>query len=325
MHSRVPRIDLRYVAGISPDVEATRAHTLHWLAFQGLIVQPEALRTYDASRFDRLSARMCPNSRGAGLDLVSDWMGWLFVFDDQFDGPIGLDLEATRAVLDELLAVIQGSTPQRYPSSRLGAALLELWGRSTAGASASWKARFTQDLAGYFESYYQEARERTQGWPVDLETYLRTRRLSIGVLPSLDICERSEGLDVPPAVHGTEDMTTLRSLCTDVVVMVNDIYSAPKEAASGQMHNMVLLLMHHEGCGQAAAMDQVEGEIAKRVETFAAVEQRIRGGVQCIETWSVIDRDIAAIKNLMQGTTDWTRETARYAQPSQGARERVTG
>ncbi|AKF86143.1 hypothetical protein MFUL124B02_21925 [Myxococcus fulvus 124B02] len=298
---------------------------MRWLSRRGLVVGPEALRTYDESRFDRLSARMCPNSRGAGLDLVSDWMGWLFVFDDQFDGPMGLDLDATRALLDEVLSVIQSTAPQRYPSSRLGAALVELWGRTTSGASASWKARFTQDLAGYFEAYYQEARERTQGWPVDIESYLRTRRLSIGVLPSLDICERSEGLDVPPAVHGTEDMTTLRSLCTDVVVMVNDLYSASKEAASGQMHNMVLLQMHHEGCEQAAAMDRVAGEIAKRVETFAAVERRIRQGVQSIETWSVIDRDIAAIKNLMQGTTDWTLETARYSQTAQGARVRVTG
>ncbi|MCP3061612.1 hypothetical protein LXT21_22760 [Myxococcus sp. K38C18041901] len=256
---------------------------------------------------------------------MSDWMGWFFVFDDQFDGPIGLDLDATRALLDELLLVTQSTAAQRYPSSLLGAALVELWGRSTSGASASWRARFTQDLAEYLESYYQEARERTQGWPVDIETYLRTRRLSIGVLPSLDICERAEGLDVPPAVHGTDDMTTLRSLCTDVVVMVNDIYSAPKEAASGQLHNMVLLQVRDAGCGQTAAMDWVAGEIAKRVESFAAVERRIRQGVQSVETWSAVDREIAAIKNLMQGTTDWTLESARYAHPAQGARVRVTG
>ncbi|MCP3061699.1 hypothetical protein LXT21_23210 [Myxococcus sp. K38C18041901] len=313
MQTSTPRVELPFLPGLSPDREASRATTLRWMAFHGLVVGHDALWTYDKMRTDLLSARVFCDARGAGLDLANEWIAWFFVFDDQFDGPLGRDLEATHAVLEEFLSAVQTGTPLRHPSSPLCSSWIDLWGRSISGMSETWAERFAGNFLRYFQSYQREALDRLQGGPADLASYLDNRRHTIGFAPALDLCEPASGYEIPPELHGSEPMVTMRLMSTDVVVIANDICSATKEAAVGQMHNVVLLRMRDEGCDQSTATQWAAGLIADRVRTFQEAESRMRQGTQTVTAWSYIDRGISAMKNWMRGNLDWSYETARYS------------
>ncbi|GEN09536.1 avermitilol synthase [Myxococcus fulvus] len=317
MHLTTPRISLPYPQGLSPDAEASRAHTLHWLEMRGVITEPGALRAYDGLRLERLAARAYPDARGADLDLASDWMAWFFVFDDLFDGPLGRDVAAVDALVEEQLSMLQSARPHRHPSLPLVAVFGELLERSAIGMSEAWRARSAENWSRYIRAYQQEARERSQGVPGDLATFLSLRRDSGGLPSSLDLGERVEGYELPLRLYESEPMAAMRSLCAEVVVITNDIFSASKEAALGQMHNLVLTRMRDSRCEHAAAEAWAVALIAERILAFEQAEQRMRQGVRTRSEWSNIDRFIRGMKNWMRGCSDWSAETSRYPSAEQ--------
>jgi hypothetical protein len=313
MRSERPRVELPYPPGISPDSEASRAHTLHWVEVRGLASRPDTLRAYDQMILHRLAARAYPNARGAELDLINDWQAWFFLFDDLFDGSMGRDLEAVDTLVEEHLALLQPTKLQPYPVSPFSSSFGELWERSSMGMSEAWKARCARNHTRYLRSYQREAQDRLQGVPGDLASYLDTRRDSIGVSGSLDLCERVGGYELSPTLHDSEPMASMRLLCAEIILITNDIYSAPKEAASEQLHNMVLLWMRDSHCDLAAAEDWATGILAERVRAFEQAEQRMRQGVQTGADWSNIDRHVAGMKSWMRANLDWSCETPRYS------------
>ncbi|MCP3061611.1 terpene synthase family protein [Myxococcus sp. K38C18041901] len=308
----LPRVEIPYPAGFSPDLERTHTIHLHWMEAQGLVVGPDALRAYDSIGAEVLGARAYRDARGAGLELATDLMGWFFIFDDQFDGPLGRDIEATRSTLEEFLAMARVGGRVRHPSSVLCTSWLDLWCRATRGMSDAWIERYAGDFFRFFQSFEQEALDRSRGLPVEMEGYLANRRVSIGVVPALDLCEPVGGYELPQEIHACEPMVTMRQACTDVILLENDIYSASKEAAMGQVHNVVLLRMRDVGCGQEEASQWAMALLQERLLLFAKAEQQLREGVRSLKTWGAINRGISAMKNWMQGHHDWTLASGRY-------------
>ncbi|WP_426746406.1 hypothetical protein VZQ01_41430 [Myxococcus faecalis] len=317
MRTEIPRIGIPYPSDISPDAEACRAHTLRWLSRQGLVVGPDALRIYDQMRIDRLTARTYPEVLGTWLNLANDFMAWGFIFDDQFDGPLGRSIEASRAALEEFLSVTRSETPRRYPSSPLAVAWVELWGRLVAGRSEAWVERFATSFVRYLQAQQREAVDWRDGVPGDLSTYLATRRETAGIFPWLDLGEPMHGYELPPEIVACEPMATMRSTCVDVVLGVNDICSARKEAAIGQTHNLVLLRMRDQGVDEASAQAWAIGQVESWVRAFEEAEVRMRQGVRTPRVWSEIDRSITTMKNWMRGNLDWSLESGRYSDSEQ--------
>jgi hypothetical protein len=314
MNSKSPRIELPYPSGISPDLEAARAHTLRWVMNRGLVTDAGALRAFDQGLFSSLAARAHPNARGADLKLMNDWLAWFFIFDDLFDGPLGRDVEAVSAIVDEYVSLLQAETPQRHPSSpaSLSYAFGELWERLSVGMSAAWRARYTRNFGNYLRALQREAQDRLQGVPGNLASYLDNRRDSIGVPTSLDCSERADHSELSPTLYDSEPMTSMRLLCAEIVLITNDIFSAPKEAAGAQMHNLVLLRMRDDPCDLPAAEAWAEGLLKEKVRDFEQAERRMRQGVQDEAEWGNIDRYITGMKNWMRATLDWSYESPRY-------------
>jgi hypothetical protein len=314
MSSPIERLTIPYPPGISPDLEQARAQSLRWLTVQGLITDPDVLGVYDRIRTDRLAGRAYPNARGADLDLISSWMGWFFVFDDQFDGPLGQDVAATAAVIDELLRIVDAQqAPVPYPDALLGRAFLDLWTRSAAGMSPQWTRRSAGNWAAYLAAHRQEAVDRRHGVPGDLDTFLATWRVTVGLQPSLDLVERVGGFEVPPAIHDSEPVRRLREITGDVVLIVNDIFSAAKEQATGEMHNLVLLRRRDRRCGDDEAIGWAVDLVHGLLAAFCEEESRLRSGVLTVAEWGVLDRYVTGMKDWMRGNLDWSAETARYS------------
>jgi hypothetical protein len=57
---------------------------------------------------------MCPNIDLEMLELYSDWLAWLFVFDDQIDEYASLRDDSLVAALENHLAVVAAAGSRRY-------------------------------------------------------------------------------------------------------------------------------------------------------------------------------------------------------------------
>ncbi|MFB7449814.1 hypothetical protein [Streptomyces sp. NPDC056194] len=82
--------DLPFALRTSPDLDGARRRNLDWVRQQKLVVGRQALDWYRSWDMPRLAAYGFPYAQGPELDLCTDAMAFFFVFDDQFDGPLGL-------------------------------------------------------------------------------------------------------------------------------------------------------------------------------------------------------------------------------------------
>jgi Terpene synthase family 2, C-terminal metal binding len=304
-------LDLPYPPQLSPDIERARRHNRGWMLARGLVPSPAALAAYDRWRMDRLTARAYPMALGPALDLATDWMGWFFIFDDQFDGPLRSDPGAAGMVCQEMASLTEDTVPAC--ANPLATAFRDLWLRSVAGMSEAWRRRFRLHWKRYFAFHRWEAQCRRSGIGQDLEGYLARRRDGIGIPVSLDLHERTAGVELTGRLHDEPPMRIMRDCCADVVLLVNDLFSAAKERAAGDVVNSVLLLAGGSRAGQANAAACVRSLVRERIARFAAAEAELAGHRLAARRRAAANVFVAGMKAWMRANFDWSAETARYS------------
>ncbi|QKV91353.1 pentalenene synthase [Streptomyces sp. NA02950] len=330
---RAALFDFPASAGLSPDAEAARLHTIEWLSRFGVFEGSEAVAEYDALRFDVLTGLFYPRARGADLALGNDLVGWYFVFDDQFDGELGHRPEAVARLVADVVRITEEplsipGAPDTWEASEVGydgpegpllASFRNLWRRINSGRSAVWRARFRHHWLEYLHSYHREALERAgsgAGMPRSVDAVLALRRHSIGVQPCLDLNEPFGGFTLPDALHRGHPLARMREATDDVVVFTNDIASLDKELAAGDVHNSVIVRRERAGGDLEDAVRHIADLANARYRWFERTAARLprmlsRAGVgpdlrRNVQTY------VDGMRNVMNGNLGWSLRTARY-------------
>jgi hypothetical protein len=226
-------------------------------------------------------------------------MAWIFVNDDQFDeGRLGRDpaWPAVAARLDVLDGVVSPGVMER--------SLAELWSRLPQGRSPGWYATFRHDLSAFLRTYAVELDERHAGRMPTLDAYLAHRRDTAGTRWCVDLVEVAVDVDLPKNVRRLPAYQALKDAAAGHCGLFNDIYSAGKELASGQIHNAVCLVMHR-GHPLDEALRLVN-EMA--TDCLVAFEDAARALPRSNE----VDRWITGVQHLVRGNVDWHFESERY-------------
>src|SRR5688572_17760940 len=74
-----------FVENINPFVDDIQHHTLKWVLEFELVTSKKLFKMLEIGRFNELTARCYPNSSYEILQVINDWMTWLFILDDLFD------------------------------------------------------------------------------------------------------------------------------------------------------------------------------------------------------------------------------------------------
>lgn len=312
---RQPKFHLPFPAQMSPDVERARRQGLVWARTMGIVENARQAAALDAPRYDRLAAGAYPLTWGEDLDLPVQWMLWFFSFDDAFDGPLGTDPAAVDGLIDLMVALMYAGHPPEPAEPPLLRGFLDLCRRSVAGSPPSWLTYFYSDVEVYLRSYQWEAANRARRGTPTTEVYLEMRRHSIGVWMSLDLVERAGHFTLPHPAWRTEAIQTMRRLCSDVIVMINDVYSAAKDR-DHQNLNLVTLLRDEEGTTTAEAITRVEEQVADRVRDY----QRLEAGLDQLHhdlhlapaARTDLHRYAHGMRSWMRSNLDWSIETVRY-------------
>ncbi len=95
-----------------------------------------------------------------------------------------------------------------------------------------------------------------------------------------------------------------------VVCWANDLASLKKELASGDVHNLVMVMARAEDLGLQEAVDRVARMHDAEVRTFVSLSSRLPSFEAVVDEH--LGRYVAVLQARMRGNLDWSREAARY-------------
>ncbi|MFE2273320.1 terpene cyclase [Streptomyces lavendulae] len=306
---------LPFAISVSPDLEGARQRNLDWVRRMGLVGEGRSLEWFASWDMPLLAAYGFPDATGPALDLCADAMAFFFVFDDQFDGPLGQDPARAAAVSRQLIDIVHGTAPAPGADA-CSVAFADLWARCTDGAHPGWVARTAYEWEYYFATQAHEAIGRLRGTPADMETYLQVRRGIAGTDLPLSLGERAAGITIPAAAFHSPQLRIMRQAAIDVTFMCNDVYSLEKEEARGDMDNLVLILEYTQGCSRQEAIEAARQEVAQRVERFR--EQARQVPAMCHQLGltgpeqTAVATYVEVMEFWMSGYHAWQTQTRRY-------------
>jgi avermitilol synthase len=308
--------DLPFPLRVSPHREDARPRNLDWVRGHGLVGGERSVDWYSSWDMPRLAAYGFPDATGPGLDLCIDAMAFFFIFDDQFDGPLGCAPDRVARVCQGLIDIVHGARP-RHGGDPCSAAFADLWRRSIDGAPPGWAARVAHEWEYYFAAHAHEAINRVRGTPGDVEQYLQVRRGVAATALPVSLGERAAGITVPPAAFHSPQLRIMREITIDITLVCNDVYSLEKEEARGDMDNLVLVIEHTRHCTRDEAIAAAQQEVHQRCTRY----QQLALQVPALGTHLAlpapqradVDTYVDVMAAWISGYHVWETETLRYS------------
>ncbi|MFE4975040.1 cytochrome P450 [Kitasatospora sp. NPDC056651] len=300
------------------DLRAAADRHADWVVRHGLLA-PSELPRYRAYALHELIGRAFPRVEGAELDLLVDVLGWFTILDDRFDESPGRHPAEAHALVDPLVAVLDGAPDGSPSDGRLLESWRELWTRQTASMSPEWRARAAREWRACLATFPAEADHRARGTVpargLGLTDTMRLRRHGSCLYPFMNIMERVHGADAPAALHAEPALHRLRANTADAATLINDLYSLEREERqSGAAFNTVLTLQRSHGCTRGRAVHAVRAQVARlRQESEELRRDLLRR--HPAERWY-----LDGTRELVAGVQAWSSTSDRYVVPDDGRR-----
>ncbi|WP_157535446.1 terpene synthase family protein [Nocardia inohanensis] len=243
---------------VHPRLAAIAAGSRDWL--DGHEVMPADRRAgFWAGAPHELGSYTYPRGTRAGAQLATDFITWLFAFDDLYcDGNrIGSDPVEFSAVIGDLIEVLEA--PASSPVLPVARALRDLDRRVAAAGSAVQRRRWIDDTEKYLLTKLWEAGRRQAAALPPLESYVHMRRLGGANVACLMLTDISLGCEVPGTVMCERPMTELVKAAADLADLDNDLLSYARESGPDEEFpiNGVTAAVLHGARDTAAAIDRV--------------------------------------------------------------------
>ncbi|KAJ6012622.1 hypothetical protein N7522_002977 [Penicillium canescens] len=267
-------ITIPFPSSASPDLDRARKRHLIWVADLGLWSSSSVEAAYKAADFPRFAAYTYPWAHGPDLDLITDFIGYVWLWDDSIDKPgiRNASPKQTATTLDTYRSVLNG-LPTQIPEIPLVTAWRQLLDRVHKRTSEAWCHRHRVRWENTFKAFQQEADNNSRGITPTFDNYLQMRRAAGGVGTCLDRVEAIGNFELPTHVHTDRMFLSLRQNEEDIVDMINDLYSARNEWIDGNTDNIVHVLAHQEQCSWTHAREITEKTIANTIGRFQSTER----------------------------------------------------
>ncbi|MGV9312772.1 selina-4(15),7(11)-diene synthase [Streptomyces sp. NPDC003691] len=313
----VPPIYAPIPPAIHPRHATIEARTAAWAeAFR--IGSPELRGRLVRHDIGTFSARILPDGREEVVELLADFVLWLFGVDDGYceESDLGRRPGDLVGVLHRLLRVAQDPGGPFLRSDPLAAGLRDLRARIDRFGTYTQSTRWVDALREYFFSVVWEADHRRAGTVPDLNDYTLMRLYDGAATVVFPLLEMAHGDELRP---GERDHPAVRALCemtSFIISWDNDIFSHHKEASGNGFYlNALRVLQHHQGLSPADALTTAIGQRDRVMCLFLKLaEQRRRTGSP------ELCRYLDGLRHFVRATQDWSVSSLRYTTPDNPAR-----
>ncbi|KAJ7058082.1 isoprenoid synthase domain-containing protein [Mycena amicta] len=246
---------------------------------------------------------------GAGytqLRFCSDFLAYLFFLDEISDD---LDMKDNISVAHVILNSLVHPNTYHVPA-RVAIMAKDLIRRLSRTATPGVQHRFIETFGYFFQSVEDQTHHRLTKTIPTLDEYIRLRRDTSACKLCWVVIEWAHNLDIPdeaihhPVIYG------LGEAVNDLVAWSNDLYSYSVERSKGDNHNMIAVVMHHQGLDLVAAAEFV-GEMCKEsIDRFKALRKRVPSWGEPID--SHVKRYVQGLADWIVGITYWSFTSERY-------------
>ncbi len=302
----IPALHCPIAGACSSHALAVTEATLAWAASTGIVTSERGASKLRASRIGWLVARAFPRANLEGLQIAADWTALFCLLDDRCEALSPFELSPALAAL--LRAFRSGDADPGADPFAL--AMASLAARMSALSTPAWTARFSDRLEALFVGFTWEATHRAAGARPDLASYLDLREITVGLHPQFELFELTDGVALPEALLARPELAAMRSASALAVGLANDIFTCEREMREGEVHNVVLVLMHREGLSLGEAVARAVALHDERVRSLVAMSSSLPSFG---ERDGDARRYAAMLCDWVRGHLDWARETGRYS------------
>lgn len=291
-----------FVSAINPHAADVERESIIWAGSHGLIRSADVRRFYKL-QYGILMGRAYPQACRDALQVIADWNTWLFLLDDQCDeAGIGKQPEALSRLHRGFLEILHGAAPgaQATPAAY---ALADLRRRLAQLAQPGWLDSFIRQVERYFAANIWEASNRLQRKMPTSADYFQHRPWTGGLdmyFHFIALAQRK-----PALYRQSYALQRLAQHANNVVCWSNDIFSLEKEARSGDVHNLVLILQHESRLTLQSAVDLVAARHNQEIHSFLALDSSVPSDIDA--RWFV-----DGLRCWMRANMDWSAATLRY-------------
>lgn len=307
----IPEIYCPFPSRISPHYEQVRAHTLDWARRFEVVYHPEMLRYYDRADLSGLACRVYPHAGLEELCLASDWLFFIFVFDDLFDeGGLDHRLNEMAQFHEHLLDVVH-NPPRGQSYGPISRVFLNLFQRAGSSVSPAWHERFERHNEEFFKAQrWQIANRESQRLP-NFQECLENRVHGAGVLPVFDLIEVMQHVEIPAEIYESQLAQAILQAGNNIVGWTNDVYSFKKDAGCSDVNSALAALQCGQGISLQQAVDQMCAMIDRETRRFLDLLRLVSFPSEVSEQhmrflWT-------GVADWLRGHLDWYSGNSRYA------------
>ncbi len=308
----IPELYCPFPSSNHPQVHQLRQHAIDWAERFHLLQTPASRQRFQDAAYWDLIARAYPTAAFDDLALINDWNCWGFLLDDVDDeGPVARQPGEMRQLFIDVALVMMGKQPTSTGGPLIDG-LRDVWGRIVAVTTAAWQDHFRHILGAGLEAYKWEVGNRVGGRIPERETYITQRRQTGGWLTDVALVDVARHVPMPSEILDEPRLQDMLEAANNVICWANDLYSLDKEIAHHEVHNLVIIVQHEQGCSLQSAVDQVARMHDHEVRRFeaAALSRPHYEDARDDAIWGYID----FCRRFMRGNLDWSRTTGRYSQ-----------
>jgi hypothetical protein len=281
-----------------------------WSNLLGLHSKHKAFRKLELSRFPRLLSRCHPKASKERVCLVSDFVIWNFLWDDQMDsGAVSPDWTRQQNAL--AMDILRGAMPDNE-ASPLFWILADLRDRMLALMPREWMERFLRGIQAYFDGTVWEVETRAERNVQDVATYAQMRRMTSGAFMPFDLIEAVEGIYLPDDILSHPVVAQLISTAVDLLGWSNDIFSLERDMGDEFHPNLVLSIQKERGLSIQEALGMAVEMHDSAVFRFLELERAMPSfGDKDAE----VARFVSTLRRWIRANIEWSIETGRYTEP----------
>ncbi|GAA2150700.1 hypothetical protein GCM10009760_45330 [Kitasatospora kazusensis] len=312
----VPPIFSPYPPAIHPRHEVIDRRTTAWAA-KFDIGSPELRERLVTHSIGTFAARILPDGREEVVQIMADFVLWLFGVDDGFceEGELGRRPGELIGALSRLLRVAQNPEVPILPGDPLAAGLRDLRHRISELGTDGQVTRWIDALREYFLSVGWEAEYRSREAVPELDDYALMRMYNGATSVVLPLLEMGHGYELQSHERDRREVRAAAEMAYFVICWDNDLFSHHKESRTGGYYlNAIRVLEHTHGITPEQA---VHLAISQRDRTLCLF-QRLCRSLRATGT-PQLRQYLAGLETFIRGAQDWGISSLRYTTPDDPA------
>ncbi|MFD0883322.1 hypothetical protein ACFQ08_01950 [Streptosporangium algeriense] len=320
-------LDLPFPSRISPYLDQVRAAHTSWVQAMGVVTPGAATDEHLAHQTCEMVALIFPQYDLPGVQLIADATGGpLMKMNDHFTA-VTHSVEQVNRARDRYLSVmtVPPGRPPADPDSPgdmdldpVARAWLDVWARQSYARSPAWQERVRANWIDWIDANVEEAEHNRNGHVLDKADYFRLRRRTIGTEVWYDLREAAGRFELPARVRDSGPIRAMHEASSDVMWLINEIFSLERDEADGVLHNLVFILQHQQALSRAQAIAEVKALIGDRVSRFqhhATELPALHDDLSLTATEAhALTCFVDGMQSLIRGNYDMSRTAGRYAE-----------